>query len=158
MRWRERPPGQSMVEFALLIPFLTVMLFGIIEVSIILGIYVGLTNSAREAARAASIYQESSAVTSASEITAMDGRRQLSVSSVITETLSPMIDTSLLTTTVTYTPTVPLATNMYRSNDTVNVRLTYTHRPFFNMLGARQITLQATSSMRIEPGGVGGTP
>ena len=153
-----RKPGQSMVEFALLIPILVATLFAIVEISIILAIYVGLTNSAREAARAGSVYQEAVAVTSTTDVSAMDGRRLQYVSSTITETLSPMINTSLFTTTVVYTPTAALATNMYRSGDTMNVQLTYTHKLFFNILGSRSINLRASSSMRIEPGGVGGTP
>ncbi len=153
-----RKSGQSMVEFALLMPILVATLFAIVEISIILAIYVGITNSAREAARSGAIYQETAAVTSTSDVTAMDGRRLQYVSSTITETLSPMINTSLFTTTVVYTPTAALATNMYRSGDTINVQLIYTHRLFFNLFGSRSINLKASSSMRIEPGGVGGAP
>lgn len=151
--------GQSMVEFALLLPLLSAILFGIIEISIVLTAYVGMTDSAREAARAGSIYQETAPLTALSDVAAMDSRRQQSVSSVITDTLSPIINTSLLTTTLSYTPTVPLESNLYRGGDTINVHMTYTHNLFFGMLGSRQINLQATSTMRIEPGGVrGGTP
>jgi Flp pilus assembly protein TadG len=156
---KQQKSGQSMVEFALLLPLLCLMLFGIIEMSIVLGIYVGLTNSAREAARAGSIYQEANIVTTSSEVTAMDNNRQLSIASTITETLNPMINTTLLTTTVSYTPTTALSTNLYRGGDIVNVHMRYTHQLFFGLLGARQINLQATSTMRIEPGGMrGGTP
>jgi Flp pilus assembly protein TadG len=155
---RPPAPGQSLVEIALLLPILTMLLFGIIEVSIVLTAYVNLTNTAREGARAGSVYQETSALTSQSDVAGMDGRRLSAISTAMTPTISPAINTSLLTTTVTYTPTTPLITNMYRAGDTMEVKLTYTHKLFFNLIG-RSITLRATSSMRIEPGGAsGGNP
>ena len=78
---RPPAPGQSLVEFALLLPILTMLLFGIIEVSIVLTAYVNLTNSAREAARAGSVYQETSALTSQSDVAGMDGRRLTAIRS-----------------------------------------------------------------------------
>jgi len=156
---QKRNTGQSMVEFALLLPVLIAILFGIIEISMLLSIYVGLTNSTREAARAGSIYQDPNALSVQSDVSAMDARRRQSVSSVITDTLNPMINTALLTTTLSYTPTTALDTNLYRGGDIINVQMTYTHKPFFGILGSRQINLRSTTTMRIEPGGVrGGTP
>ena len=46
-----------MVEFALALPVLLLLIFGLIEFGMLFSVYVGLTNSAREAARAGSIYQ-----------------------------------------------------------------------------------------------------
>jgi TadE-like protein len=146
-------PGQSLVEFALILPLICLLLFGIIEFSIILGVYVGLTNSAREAARSGSIYQEPTAVTSASGVTTMDTNRRLSITSTITDTLSPMINPLVLTTTVVFTPSTPLDRNLYRAGDQLNVHLRYTHKLFFGLFGRQSLTLQATSTMRIEPGG-----
>jgi hypothetical protein len=68
-----------------------------------------------------------------------------------------MIDATKLTTTVTYTPTTTAASpnfvNYYRAGETITVRLSYVHPLFFGMLKRNDITLRATSSMRIEPGG-----
>jgi Flp pilus assembly protein TadG len=149
----QQKPGQSLVEFALLLPLICLLLFGIIELSIILGVYVGLTNSAREAARSGSIYQEPNAITSASAVTTMDTNRRLSIATTITDTLTPMISPALLTTTVVFTPSTPLDRNLYRAGDQLNVHLRYTHQLFFGLFGRQAITLQANSTMRIEPGG-----
>src|SRR5919198_5041930 len=43
--------GQSMVEFAMVIPFFLLLLFGLIDFSRLLFTYVSLTNGARELAR-----------------------------------------------------------------------------------------------------------
>ena len=171
LTWPRRPfrsakRGQSLVEFALIAPLLVAILFGIIELGILLGIYVGLTNSAREAARAGAIYQESSAVTDDATKAAMDSRRLAFIAATITDTLNPMIDkTRNFTVTVVYSPTStvdigsssgpsPTFVNYYRAGDIVNVRILYTHELFFGLLKRRSITLDANSSMRIEPGGV----
>lgn len=55
-RWLPKR-GQSLVEYALIAPLLFAMMFILIELGIVFSIYVGLTNSAREAARAAVGYQ-----------------------------------------------------------------------------------------------------
>src|SRR5687767_5411716 len=61
LRRTPRNRGQSLVEFALIAPLLFAFLFILIELGIIFSIYIGLTNSAREAARFGSTYQYSSA-------------------------------------------------------------------------------------------------
>jgi uncharacterized protein (UPF0333 family) len=47
--------GQSLVEFALTLPVLILILFGIIDFSRIFYVYLTMSNTGREAARAASI-------------------------------------------------------------------------------------------------------
>jgi Flp pilus assembly protein TadG len=149
-----RSPAQSLVEFALILPLLVAVLFGIIELGLLLNTYIGLTNSAREAARAGSIYQVTTPLVTASDATVADSQRLLYISQVITDTLNPTIDpVTELNVNVSYTPSTPLATNLYRSGDTVSVQLSHTHQLFFGILGPKTITLQATSAMRIEQGG-----
>jgi len=143
-----------MVEFALILPLLVAVLFGIIELGILINVYVGMTNSAREAARAGSVYQESAPLLTTADATAADTRRLQYISQVITSTISPMINpVTDLNVTVSYTPTTALDTNLYRAGDTVSVQLRHDHQLFFGMLGHGQITLKASSAMRIEPGG-----
>lgn len=143
-----------MVEFALILPIFIAVLFGIIELGIMLNIYIGLTNSAREAARAGSIFQVTTPLMTASDATAADTQRLQYLSQVITDTLNPSIDpVTELTVNVSYTPATPLATNLYRSGDTLTVQLSHVHQLFFGMLGPKTITIQASSAMRIEQGG-----
>ncbi|MED1468699.1 TadE/TadG family type IV pilus assembly protein [Bacillus salipaludis] len=47
--------GQSLVEFALVLPLLIILLFGIIDFGRILHVYLTIDQAGREAARAASI-------------------------------------------------------------------------------------------------------
>jgi len=49
--------GQAVVETALLLPILALLLVGIVEMSFILYAHVQVSNAAREAARAASLYR-----------------------------------------------------------------------------------------------------
>jgi len=50
-----RSRGQSLVEFALVLPILVILLFGTIQVGVTYGGYNGLINSVREAARYGSV-------------------------------------------------------------------------------------------------------
>jgi len=43
--------GQAMVEFALVIPFFLILVFGIVDFGMVLRSYVQITNAAREGAR-----------------------------------------------------------------------------------------------------------
>lgn len=146
-----RSPGQSMVEFALIAPLLFLLLFGIIELGLMLNIYIGLTNSAREAARAGAVYQYTVPASGVASAAVIDTQRDLQINAAILQTLNPMISSSTLTVTVSY-PTVALATNAYRARETVVVSLAHDHKLFFGILGPQKMTLSATSAMRIEPG------
>lgn len=153
---RRRAGGQSLAEFALAAPVLVLILFGIIELGILLNVYIGLTNSAREAARAGAIFRYTGSPPLSSDpsaATTIDAARQTYVSSVISETLNPIIDPTTINVTTSYTPTAALDTNPYRAGDTLAVSITHPHPLFFGILGPQQITLKASSAMRIEPGG-----
>ena len=151
---RRRHSGQSMVEFALILPLLIAFVFGIIELGILFSVYVGMTNSAREAARAGSVYQYGGVPfteNTASNIQTVDDVRLIYLSQVITDTINPLVDpTTALTRTVTYTPTTPITP--YRTGDTISVQLEHDHPLFFGLFGRQKITIRASSAMRIEPG------
>jgi Flp pilus assembly protein TadG len=153
-----RRRAQSMVEFALIVPLLLMLMFGIIELGIMFSIYIGMTNSAREAARAGAIYQHTGTPYLSSDpgaTAAIDAARKQYISQVLTDTLNPMIDSKTVTVTVTYTGTSvldPEAPSVYRSGDYVEVSLSHDHPLFFGVLGPQKITIRATSAMRIEPG------
>jgi Flp pilus assembly protein TadG len=54
--------GQSVVEFALVLPLLIVMLFAIVDISRVFHASLTLDHAGREAARAASVHQEADEV------------------------------------------------------------------------------------------------
>lgn len=54
---RDRERGQALVEFAAVLLPLILLLAGIIQFGFLFAAYVGVSNSAREAARAGTIYQ-----------------------------------------------------------------------------------------------------
>jgi TadE-like protein len=54
---RKRASAQSLVELALVVPLLIVLLTGVFEFGLILYAHVQVSNAAREAARAASLYR-----------------------------------------------------------------------------------------------------
>ncbi len=78
------PRGQSLVEFALIAPLLVALIVGIIELGILFSVYVGLTNSAREGARAGAIYQAGRTPTNgdAAAVAAIDAARRAYLISV----------------------------------------------------------------------------
>ena len=149
--------GQSLVEFALVAPLLFALMFVLIELGIIFSIYIGLTNSAREAARAGSAYQIAVTNPTSTPATAtVDAGRAAAMSGAIMATLNPIIDVtavSQLSPSYTYEPTTP-TNNNYRYGDKVIVTLSYSHNLFFNLLGPQVIVIQASSEMRLEPGGL----
>jgi Flp pilus assembly protein TadG len=156
MKYPRRTGGQSLVEFALIAPLLVMVLFGIVELGILLNVYIGMTNSAREAARAGAIFQYTGSAPMSGDATAagvIDASRREYLSGVITETLNPIVDSTTVTVTTSYTPTTALATNPYRAGETIAVQLAHDHELFFGILGPKKITISASSAMRIEPGG-----
>ena len=75
--------GQAMVEFALVVPLLVMLLFGIIDFGRIFHTYLAIDHASREAARVASIGESdativSTAVTNAASVSLKSG--QVSVS------------------------------------------------------------------------------
>lgn len=158
---RHQSAAQSTVEFALILPLLILLFFGLIELGILLNLYISITNSAREAARAGAIYQSNiPPPTSNSSITfdqargQVDQQRRVSVHRVISDTINTLIDpTTQLTVTLNYAQPVPTRQDIYRSNEALTVSVEHEHVLFFKILGPRTITLRATSAMRIEPGG-----
>lgn len=151
--------GQSLVEFALIAPLLFALLFSLIEFGTVFSIYVGLTNSAREAARVASIYQYDQTNPPATPAyTTVDAQREAQADQAIMATLNPLIKvtgvTQLGSPRYTYEPATPPSNN-YRYGDKVIVTLRYQHQWFFGLFlfSSTAVTLQAQSEMRIEPGG-----
>lgn len=165
MSFRRRCPhgGQSLVEFALIAPLLFALMFILVELGIVFSIYVGLTNSAREAARVGVSfqYEAPSGATTTPAYTDIDTQREAQMDGALRATLNPIIVYSDLNqlnpasgTRYSYSPNPPQPGNVYRYGDLVVVTLRYNHGLFFNLLGPRSINIQSSSTMRLEPGGL----
>ncbi len=189
--WRPRllrRGGQSLVEFALIAPLLFALMFILVELGIIFSIYIGLTNSAREAARAGLAYQYAAGAPTTCtggpsgnltpSSTFVDCQRARVMDEAIMATRNPIINVSSaaqLDPSIPPSPPCPAASpapyrycypepasNAYRYGDKLVVTLSYEHRLFFgdvlnlkknSLLGPGEITIRASSEMRIEPGG-----
>lgn len=167
---RRSRPAQSLVEFALTAPLFVLIVFGIIELGVLFSVYVGMTNAAREATRAASIYRYPGSAPSTSDVTTVntiDTLRLTSFTSTLSNTMNPIVQTNLLSVTVAYLPepnvtytqpggaSSPYNTaNPLRAGDTISATVQYTHQLFWGVFGQeRTIRLTTTSVARIEPGG-----
>lgn len=161
--------AQSMVEFALVAPLLVAIVLGMIELGIVFSAYVGLTNSAREAARAASVYRYADATPLSTDpvaVNTVDAGRLVAFTSSLSETLNPLIASQPLTVTIAYLPAPgavyqqptgverPFSlSNPLRAGDTISVTLQHSRRLFWGVLGPTDLLIQASSAARIEPGG-----
>ncbi len=152
--------GQTLVEFALVVPLLLTIVFGIIEFGVLFSVYVGLTNGAREGARAGSTFQYQCPPTTPNcQVNRtvpslrgdVDTDRRTLIEGAVNATLNPLIDRARLATDITYTPVD--STSSYRYGEKVTVTLRFQHRLFFNLLGTPTLNMRARSTMRIEPGG-----
>ena len=157
---RRRQSGQALVEFALVLLFIILpVTLVLMDGAMMLFQYASMTNAAREAAHAGSIYQYGSYTT---DYTVIDGAR-LNFIKYDDEgrkaIASPLIPFDQCTTAVTYGPTFktppdpPSADNVYRALDSMSVTLACPHQLLFGLGSFGVITLTAQSTMRIEPGG-----
>ena len=148
--------GQALVEFALVLMFVILpFTFVLIDGSMVLFTLASMTNAAREAAHAGSIFQET---TYTSQYATIDAGRLTYIRQEAQSFASPLIPFSQCVTTVVYSPQTPDTDNIYRAMDSMSVTLACPHRLFFGLVGTGQITLTAQSTMRIEPGGVAPPP
>jgi len=160
-RWRQRntieESGQSLVEFALVLIFVILPLTMVfIEASVLLYKYVALSNAAREGARAGSIYLYVG--DPGNSPSAPDTSRGAAISSAVGGTVGPLMPSppdcagtsSTTTCQISYAPSSAPIPDPLRSTDAMTVTLAHTHSFLFGALGS-DLTIQARSSMRIEP-------
>ncbi len=152
--------AQSLTEFALIAPLLVGLLVGIIELGVVFAIYTGLSNTAREAARAGAVYQFPGPLPktgNSGAVVGIDSARELFLSQAISVTISPMLSMESITRTVTYVPARTTVSereiNPLRAGDTILVQLEHRHNLFWGLFGTHEVVLNARSAHRIEPGG-----
>ena len=156
--------GQSLVEFALVLMFIILpFAFVLVDGAMMLFTLSNVTNAAREAARAGSIYQthtsQGGAQSFADYWAQIDGERKNEIKNRVREWLQqvPLVDpeqclddTHL---TITYDPPAPDVGNGFRELDGLTVKVVCPHRLLFGLVGASQIDLTGEARMKIEPGG-----
>ncbi|MCB2294204.1 pilus assembly protein [Clostridium algoriphilum] len=121
--------GQSLVEFAILLPLLILLLMGILEFGIMLNSYLTIHNSAREGARLG--------IVAGSDI---------EIKELIIK-ISPNLDTENLMVNIT-----PLEGSR-RSGDTITVEVIYNYHvtiPIISNIIHNVVVLKAQTSMRME--------
>jgi len=138
--WRNQ--GASAVEFAIILPFLMIILFGIIEFSLALYDKAIVTNASREAARAAVVYRWGAAPT----LGELQAQSEAIVSNYVNNRLVTFGTSNPVTVNVTELGTTP-----NRSiSVTVSYRYDYLVLPAFISALTGGINLDATTEMRRE--------
>lgn len=129
MKLIKNEEGQSLVEFAILIPVLMVIIMGIFEFGFILNSYITINSSSREGARLASV-----------------GGTDLEIRDKVVDS-SPNLDSSNLEIII-----LPSEGSRNRG-DTVTVYINYDYQVKIPLIGAiinNSVELNAETSMRIE--------
>lgn len=89
-KFKNNENGQTLVEFALILPILLLLVMGIIQFGIIFSAQIGITNAAREGARVAAV-----------------GYSVSEVQDTVSHTVGSHISFNLLSTGVVYPPAGP---------------------------------------------------
>ncbi len=169
----ESQRGQALVEFALVLMFIILpFTFVLVDSAVMLFTYAEVTNAAREAARAASIYQyqcppspspcaTDPSYTSAQQQTMVDTARRSYVDTYFqsedSRWLSALIGYPQCDVHIDY-PDNPQESgsdvyHVYRETDSLILRLACPRKLLFGLVSTNQITLTGSATMRIEPGG-----
>jgi Flp pilus assembly protein TadG len=80
--------GQTMVEFALVLPILAMLLFGVIQFGIVFNNYVTLTDAVRAAARKAAVSRQAASPVGATQTAFFDSAADLDKSKLPPPTVS----------------------------------------------------------------------
>jgi Flp pilus assembly protein TadG len=137
MRSLKRENGASAVEFAIILPLLVLLIFGIIEFSLALYDKAMITNASREGARVGIVYRDP-AVTDAE----------------ITSVVNNYLENYLITFGGSPNATVTVTRKGYRPGGQLSVTVAYTYisliLPNFSSTLAGGINMGATTMMRME--------
>ncbi|MGH4119669.1 TadE/TadG family type IV pilus assembly protein [Clostridium sp.] len=129
MKCLRNEKGQSLVEFSILLPFLLLLLMGLLEFGLMLNSYLAIHNSAREGARLGIVAGSDS-----------------EINELITK-MSPTIDIENII--VNITPSV----GSRKSGGTITVEVIYNYQvtiPIISNILSGVVVLKAQTSMRIE--------
>lgn len=126
LKFKRNTDGQSLVEFALVLPILIILILGMVEFGWILNGKITLTSSAREGARAAVIYESAE-------------QASISVQNAVSKSAESSSLTEVTTVTVFDETTKSAIVN-------VNAKI----KPIVGLFFSSDVTLTAKAEMRIE--------
>jgi len=129
MKRLKNQKGQSLVEFAMILPLLLLLVMAIIEFGIMLNSYLAINNAAREGARAGIVGSSSTEI------------QNMIISA------SPGLDAGDLTIAITPDD------GSRRAGDTLTVKVTYNYHftiPILSSILNNAVSFNAQVSMRIE--------
>jgi Flp pilus assembly protein TadG len=130
--------GAALVEFAIVLPVLLLLIFGMIEFSVMLYDKAMLTNASREGARAGIVYSYPAPITTTE----------------ITQTVNDYLQGHMITFGATSTPTVAVSGACTGSGSSLTVTVTYPYNflilPNFVQTLSGTFTLEAQTTMRCE--------
>ena len=107
IRWRDER-GQSMTEFAIVLPILVVLLFGIVQFGILFNNYVTLTDAARAGARAAAVSRQASDPIGTATAAVQSSASDLNQANLGVNVSSTWAPTAPVTVTATYPYSISL--------------------------------------------------
>lgn len=143
-RSRRRSRGQSLVEFAMVLPIFMLILSGILDFGFLLYSRMTVINAAREGARAAIMVSDYSTIeevaVGAAESSAAGGGISVTVP-------TPLI---CLQTSVSVSSPTPIGCASAKSGDSVVVEVDYTYHTFFPLAFGSTFNLSSTVQMVIE--------
>lgn len=137
--------GQSLVEFALVLPLLLILIFGMIEFGVLMYDKAVITNASREGARVGIVAQDRST-----------GARIVAIQAQIADTVRTYCVARLITfgnsSGALQSPVASFSAYTFGSDLTVTVRYTYGFLvlPRFLTGMAGPLVLQATTVMKLE--------
>ncbi|HEY8891448.1 MAG TPA: TadE/TadG family type IV pilus assembly protein [Clostridium sp.] len=129
MKSLKNEKGQSLVEFAILLPVLLLLLMGILEFGLMLNSYLTINNSAREGARLGIVEGSNPEIYE------------------LIKTISPNLDSENLEVNITPND------GSRKSGDTITVEVVYNYKvtiPIISNILGNVMVLKAQTSMRIE--------
>ncbi len=141
---RGRRRGQSMVEFALVIPIFMLILAGILDFGFALYSRMTVINAARDGARAAVMVPDFSTITTVAQ--------QAADSSAAGAGMTPSsVSVTCLQTSVSLTSPATIACGpTVVPGDSVSVTVNYTYKTFFPLFFGASFNLASTVQMVIE--------
>ena len=107
VRWSEER-GQSMTEFAIVLPILIVLLFGIVQFGILFNNYVTLTDAARAGARAAAVSRQATNPVATATAAVQASASDLNQANLGVNVSSAWTPTAPVTVTATYPYSISL--------------------------------------------------
>ena len=107
IRWSDER-GQSMTEFAIVLPILVVLLFGIVQFGILFNNYVTLTDAARAGARAAAVSRQAADPVGTATAAVQSSASDLNQANLGVSVSSTWAATAPVTVTATYPYSISL--------------------------------------------------